>query len=61
MSEAPRYPMTLGQHGPLRSLETYLAELNDQFERLPLQSVARGPLAARIRQVEAEIDARSGC
>lgn len=60
MSDRPLYPKTLGSHGPLRSLEDYLAELQAQFDRLPLDSKARGPLASRIRQVEAEIDARSG-
>lgn len=43
---------------PLRSLAQYLAELQEQFDALPLTSPARGALAARIRQVEAEIDAR---
>lgn len=43
---------------PLRSLEDYLAELQAQFDALPMTSPARGPLANRIVQVEAEIDAR---
>lgn len=52
------YPANLGAHGPLRSLEQYLAELREQFDALPMTSPARGALANRIRQVEAEIDAR---
>ena len=46
---------------PRRSLEEYLAELVDRYEALPLTHYsARGKLATRIRQVEAEINARSG-
>jgi hypothetical protein len=43
-----------------RSLEQYLDELVEQFDRLRLTDRRRGPLAIWIRQVEAEIDARSG-
>ncbi len=44
---------------PRRSLEQYLAELVDRFDALPLQDRGRADLARRIREVEAEIDARS--
>lgn len=53
------YPVNMAAHGPIRSLEAYLADLQDQFDRLPLTSPARGAVASRIRAVEAEIDARS--
>lgn len=57
---AAAYPANLAQHGPCRSLQMYLDELVEQYDRLPMQSPARGELANRIRQVEAEIDAGSG-
>lgn len=41
-----------------RALEQYLAELVDEFDRLPLTHRRRPDLARRIRAVEAEIDAR---
>lgn len=55
------YPANMAVHGPCRSLQQYLDELVEQYDRLPMQSPARGELASRIRQVETEIDARSGC
>lgn len=45
---------------PRRSLEQYLAELMQRFQALPLDDEARPGLARRIREVEVEIDARSG-
>lgn len=41
-----------------RSLEDYLADLVEQLKLLPPQSKARPALINRIRQVEAELDAR---
>lgn len=58
MSGEP-YPANMGAHGPARSLELYLADLVEQLRLLPMTSAARPALVARIRQVEAEIDARS--
>jgi hypothetical protein len=45
---------------PRRSLDQYLAELVERFDALPLQDGRRADLARRIRELEAEIDARSG-
>lgn len=42
----------------IRSLDQYLDDLVQQLKLLPLTSKARGPLIARIRSVEAEIDSR---
>ena len=44
---------------PARSLEQYLAELIGRFDALRLDDRRRPDLAQRIREVEAEIDARS--
>ena len=52
------YPAALAQHGPLRSLEQLLAELVARYDALPMQHRDRGPLAVRIREVEAAIDER---
>lgn len=52
------YPTNVPAHTPCRSLETYLAELVDRLNRLRLDDPARGALAQRIRECEAEIDAR---
>jgi hypothetical protein len=46
------------QRSPTRSLEQYLDDLCEQLKRLPMTSRARGPLITKIRQIEAELDAR---
>lgn len=51
-------PHTVAGHGPSRSLEQLLDELVGEFNALPLTDRRRAPLASRIREVEALIDAR---
>jgi len=53
-------PEARGLAAPRRSLEQYLDELVARFDALPLQDRRRADLARRIREVEAEIDGRSG-
>jgi len=53
-----RYPATLSQHGPLRSLEQVLAEMVECFDAMPLTDLRRSALLARIRALESEIDVR---
>ena len=45
---------------PLRSLNQYLADLQDEYDRLPMQSARRGRLVVLIRECEIAIDERSG-
>lgn len=54
------YPAQLSAHGPCRTLDDYLADLLRRYNALPMTHQDRGKLAVRIRDVEAEIDARSG-
>lgn len=54
------YPVNMAAHGPLRSLELYLDELLARLKKLPMTSPDRGRLVTLIREVEAELDARSG-
>lgn len=49
-----------GLDDPLRSLDDYLSELIERLDVMRPDDPARGKLAARIREVEALIDARSG-
>jgi len=51
-----RYPRNMASHGPTRSLEAYLAELQRQYEAMPMTHRDRGRLALRICEVEAAID-----
>ena len=53
-----RYPATLADHAAPRSLSALHIELLNRFRALPLDNPERGRLAMRIREVEAEIDAR---
>ena len=53
-----RYPATLADHAAPRSLVALHVELLNRFRALPLDNPERGRLATRIREVEAEIDAR---
>ena len=55
-----RYPATLADHAAPRSLAALHVELLNRFRALPLDNPERGRLATRIREVEAEIDARIG-
>ena len=55
-----RYPADMASHGPTRSLEQLLADLQSRYDALPMTDPRRGPLANRIAAVELEIDARSG-
>lgn len=64
------YPANMAVHGPTRSLEAYLTELTDRHDRLSAALRAGERIAnsqtrdelrelhRRIREVEAEIDAR---
>ena len=47
------------RHPPVRSLEQYLSELQDEFDRLPLQHPRRGRLAILMREAQDAIDERS--
>jgi hypothetical protein len=45
---------------PARSIEQYLADLQAEYDRLPMQSSRRGRLATLIRECEIAIDERRG-
>lgn len=59
MSGAP-YPVNLGNHGPTRTLDDYLAELGERLDDLPLSAPDREALVKRIAEIDAEIMARAG-
>lgn len=52
------YPASIDAHGPTRSLEQLLADLQSRYDALPMTDPRRGPLATSIREVEAAIDER---
>jgi hypothetical protein len=51
------YPANMEQHGPARSMEEYLAWLNDELDEADPASPRAYDLRTRIRALEDEIGA----